>query len=131
MTQRRGARSCGRLRHWAAAWAVALVLVQTLGLLHRVVHVDARGGDVASSARADAVRPSVVAPGFVASLFADHRSWLDCDLFDQMSHADLSIGGAHDIDASVRPDLPARTHAGWHLAAQAHGFLARGPPLHG
>ena len=130
MTHRRGARRCRPLRHWAAACAVALVLVQTLGLLHRVVHVDARGGDVASSARADDVRPSVAASGFVSSLFAEHRSWLDCDLFDQMSHADLSVGGVSDIAASERADLPARSHAGWHLAAQAHGFLARGPPLH-
>ena len=127
---RPGVRRRGPLRQWAAAWAIALVLVQTLGLLHRVVHVERRDGDVAATPSADAARRAVAAPGPVASLFADHRTRLDCDLFDQMSHADLGIGGAHDLAAFVRPDLPARTHAGWHLAAQAHGFLARGPPPH-
>lgn len=107
---------------------VALVIVQTLGLMHRIVHLHGR------SQSSDAPAAGVVGvvadtnESWVKALFGGHDGERDCAQYDQLSHGDLAwVGGA--ATTSVAPDLPVVAHhLGWHLAAQAAGFLARGPP---
>jgi hypothetical protein len=109
-------------RAWLPLALAALVFAQMLGLVHRVVHVP---GNVAAAVAS--------VPGVDAgpSLFGDHDDAAKCRLYDQLMHADLAV------DAPVVvADLPAATlevarHPAWHLAAQAAGFLARGPPVRG
>jgi len=107
---------------------VALVLVQTLGLMHRIVHVHGR------SQPADVPALSVdggSSESWVKALFEGHDSERDCAQYDQLSHGDLAwdstVAATH-----AAADLPVVVHhPGWHLAAQAAGFLARGPPALG
>jgi hypothetical protein len=104
---------------------IALVFAQTLGLVHRIVHAPTIGHP-ALLASATASTPAGTA--WLKALFAGHSSEHGCDLYDQLSHADAvpqaSINPlmVHDIDA-----VPS-WHSGVHVAAQAAGFLARGPP---
>lgn len=107
---------------------VALVLVQTLGLMHRIVHLHGR------SQPADV--PAVSADSgnsesWVKALFEGHDSERDCAQYDQLSHGDLAWDSTVPA-AHVAAGLPVVVHhPGWHLAAQAAGFLARGPPALG
>ncbi len=107
---------------------VALVVVQTLGLMHRIVHLHGRSQPL------DAPVVNVVSvvgdtgESWVKALFEGHDSERDCAQYDQLSHGDLAWGSAATT-ASATPELPVVAHhPGWHLAAQAAGFLARGPP---
>lgn len=99
---------------------LALVFAQTLGLVHRIVH-----SPLALHAATQAVAP---AGDWVKALFAGHSTEQGCDLYDQLSHADL----IHVDVVTVLPlhfvaaDTP--SHPASRLAAQATGFLARGPP---
>lgn len=124
--------------------AAVLVVVQMLGTMHTVLHDHARAGPTQASApsagaavdtsvAAAAVRPardaSSIDPSGFGSLFSGHDSQADCDHFDHISHADL-VG--FDVVTFVaahgdRPEAPGRR--GWHIAQQAAGFLARGPPI--
>jgi hypothetical protein len=102
---------------------VSLLTAQTLGLLHRVVHF---GGAVSQGPlhpqAGQAAEP-------LQALFAQHRDSAECKLFDQMSHADGLV--AMDLSSLCPPPVmpDSLVHPGWHLASQAAGFLARGPPL--
>ncbi len=108
---------------------VALVVVQTLGLMHRIVHLHGRS----QSSDAPVVGVINVAgdtgqSSWVKALFEGHDSERDCAQYDQLSHGDLASGNVATT-TSVAPELPVvAQHPGWHLAAQAAGFLARGPP---
>ena len=107
---------------------VALVLVQTLGLMHRIVHAHGR----AQPGEVPAV--SVDAGGaesWVKALFEGHDSERDCAQYDQMSHGDLACAGTAATTAVAAQPPVVVHHPGWHLAAQAAGFLARGPPALG
>lgn len=119
------ARSHAVRRSAFALLLVALVVVQTLGLMHRIVHLHGR------SQSSDAPAVSVVGDigeSWVKALFDGHDSELDCAQYDQLSHGDLAWGSVATT-TSPAPDLPVVVHhLGWHLAAQAAGFLARGPP---
>lgn len=90
-----------------------MVLLQTVGVVHKVLHA---GGLHAHAELAD--RSDVFAHGDEA----------DCRLFDQLAQGDLAWS-APPAAASLpalflfTPALP-----GGHLAAQAAGYLARGPP---
>ena len=104
---------------------VALVIAQTLGLMHRIVHLHGR------SQPSDAPAVSVVGDtgeSWAKALFDGHDNERDCAQYDQLSHGDLAWGSVATTP-SVAPELRvAAHHPGWHLAAQAAGFLARGPP---
>ncbi|HEX7441958.1 MAG TPA: hypothetical protein VF319_17885 [Caldimonas sp.] len=103
---------------------LALVLAQTLGLVHRIVHSPLALHSTAPSG-APPTRP---VSDWLKALFAGHSTEQGCELYDQLGHADFVALDAvpvpllHPTEASVasRPVL--------HLAAQAAGFLARGPP---
>ena len=98
-----------------AALALALVLAQTLGALHRVAHADGAGGH----------------GGWEQALFAGDHAGGGCDLYDALSTGDALCADAGVPMAQPVPVAPVRRHAGWQLAAQAAGFLARGPPALG
>jgi hypothetical protein len=104
---------------------LALALAQTLGLVHRIVHsplaVHAAGfaGASGTPTRTD----------WLQALFSGHATEQGCHLYDQLSHSDLI-----HVDVAVVPvlhDVPTydSTIPASHIAAQAVGFLARGPPL--
>ena len=100
----------------------AFVLTQMLGGVHRVV-----SGHVTTAAKADDAGSRLV-----KALFAGHHDDRDCKVFDQLAQADLAggpafVSAAHDTGAT--PVIAA--HRCWQIAAQAAGFLARGPPAAG
>jgi hypothetical protein len=104
---------------------IALVFAQTLGLVHRIVHAPTIGHPALLAAAAAATPPGTA---WLKAVLAGPSSEHGCDLYDQLSPADAvpqaSINPlmVHDIDA-----VPS-WHSGVHVAAQAAGFLARGPP---
>lgn len=103
---------------------LAFVLAQALGLMHRVLHAPLVGHGVAR-ASAEAPQAGLL---WVKALFAGHLSERGCDLYDQSSHADLACGDAPGLALQGSTASAAVIHPGWQLAAQAAGFLARGPP---
>ena len=105
---------------------VALVLAQTLGLVHRIVHGPTGGHPAAAAARSNSSGTA-----WMKALFAGHFSEQGCDLYDQLGHADAVPQAP--IAALVAPDVDATPsrHSGVQVAAQAAGFLARGPPSAG
>lgn len=106
--------------------AAALVFVQVLGMMHAVLHDHARVGPQASSATATPDRAAD--DSVLGALFSQHDSQADCDRFDHITHADPAWFVAPQF-APQRPDrVEVAVHAGWHVAQQAAGFLARGPP---
>ena len=106
--------------------AAALVFVQVLGMMHAVLHDHARTG--ASSHAGKALFAQRADESFMAALFSGHDSQADCDQFDHITHAD-HVGFDTPAFAVQRADrIEATLHAGWHIAGQAAGFLARGPP---
>jgi len=104
---------------------VALLATQMLGLLHRVTH----GHGVASVGASGVQAATAIKP--LQALFGQHTADSDCRLFDQVSHADMM--GFEPVDAMSRAtaDRPAAMHPAWHIACQAVGALARGPPALG
>ena len=113
-----------RFRRFACSTLLlALVLAQTLGLVHRIVHAPL-GGHPAMSASVSMTSST----GWLKALFAGHSSEQGCDLYDQLSHADAVPQAP--TTAILVPDCNAVL--GWHsvgrVAAQAAGYLARGPP---
>ncbi|NUZ06682.1 hypothetical protein [Piscinibacter koreensis] len=121
---------------------VVLVLVQTLGLLHRAAH--ARHILLDRVAASQAMGDGVIAPfvassecragvkcdrGWLRALFAGHDQLRQCEHYDDLSADVLAFGSAPVLlQASPQNELPA-AHSAWHVAAQAQGFLARGPPI--
>jgi hypothetical protein len=128
-----------RLRR-TTLWVVmaALLLAQTLGLLHRVVHVPhnmhAAPGLFAvplpaamPTAHADIEAAGMAGLHWLDRLFASHDGGA-CDAYDQLVHADFLWSHPPEIctqavNHATRASVPA-----WQLAAQAAGYLARGPP---
>jgi hypothetical protein len=109
-------------------WLVlfALVAAQTLGLMHRVVHVPVFAGDaVVVSIKAQ--NEGRDAHGWAESLFGGHDGESACRLFDQ------SQGGClPSVSAVLLPDTAPLFFLQWFqgeaLARWAALFDARGPP---
>jgi len=118
-------------RTWVIHLALAsLLLVQSLGLLHRTVHsgLGTALASVSVSVSASTPQAHPHAPTSVGTLFVGHKSDLDCRLFDQLAHADLAplpvLAVACEFDsAAATPALPAG-----HRPAPARSYHARGPP---
>ena len=104
---------------------MALALAQTLGLMHRIVHapVLVAGGTAARHATGPLQG--------LQALFAGHGTDQGCHLYDQSSHPDLATVIAPVFALLDTVETPARLHTSTHIAVQATGFLARGPPLAG
>ena len=105
---------------------VALLATQMLGLLHRVAH----GHGVAAVSASVGALGVDVSPAMkpLLALFGPHSADSDCRLFDQLSHADMASFEAVELMSRAPVCKPAATHAAWHMACQAVGALARGPP---
>jgi hypothetical protein len=130
--------------------ALVLLVAQTLGLLHRIVHSpEAAHFHIAASsdvgpAKATHARNGNAAHGFLAHLFighldnhSDHQSEgepdthpdrADCRAYDQLSHFDAAPGCvALALPLVLTPFLLA-TLAGLAVARWHALFQARGPP---
>ncbi|MGV3570058.1 MAG: hypothetical protein ACO1PB_05620 [Ramlibacter sp.] len=103
--------------------ALALVLAQTLGLMHRVTHFAPAG----LPAAVHQAQPEAGSP-WVASLFAGHASDNDCRLYDPLNHE-----GAPPVAALVLPlalsSFFLAIAYGDCVARWAALFDARGPPV--
>jgi hypothetical protein len=113
-------------------WAV--VAVQTLSVLHGVVHMG-RAAQAIVEAQSPLPGLGSVAPStatapssWLDAMFAHHAGH-DCDAFDQASHADLVVALPSGVVAVLLCLERTAVHLAWHVAAQARGFLARGPPV--
>lgn len=135
--------------------AVALLLSQALGLMHRMVHAP----DVGHAAHAAHVVNHVGSGAFAAHLQAaelgalalrgahatdeaahgaDCEHWLErlfathdadaCASYDQLAHADFLWSVPPQLAFAAVTTALRSCHPAWHLAAQAAGYLARGPP---
>lgn len=118
--------------NWAAVWILVgmLLLAQTLGLMHGVVHGHQNHHPIQTQA-ADHGHAAVAGQGasWLASLFSSHGSDTDCRLFDQASHGSAAPGifslSLPMVLASLVFDIT-RSQA---IARWAALFDARGPPL--
>ena len=122
-----------------AVWllAMALLVSQTFGLVHGVVHAPARGlpygvtqwvaVDAGVNARADSSLPPV--KGWVASLFSSHNGSADCRLYDQASHGSAALRVVSLALPVVLSSFAIPIFEGDALARRAALFDARGPPL--
>jgi hypothetical protein len=99
----------------------AVLLVQMLGLVHRVAHGVTGVGMAAAVAHTSSADP----------LFADHDDGATCRLYDQLTHADLGVSVIAAVEILPTLDVATELHPAWQLAAQAAGYLARGPPAFG
>lgn len=123
MIRRLSAPTNRRLALIACAWL--LLLAQTLGLAHRVLH-----GSHGSSAG------TVVAAEAAPAAHHHHHGWFDhddgdgpqCQLYDHLAAGDLLTAAVAAVATLPPVPVPAAFHAAWQLATQAAGFLARGPP---
>ena len=117
---------------WVLAFAFAMLLAQSLGLLHRAagpatqVHTHATQGHSHASTHLHADGHG---GDFLGKLFAGHASDADCQIFDQLNFVDaasallavgLSLVLSSVLCALLQGLASARRHA---------QFLARGPPF--
>ncbi len=114
------------LCRWVLVLLTALVLVQTLGLLHRVLHAHS-SHSLAVADSTTAARLSDAPIPQLQRLWGEHSSAVDCQLFDQ------SCPDAwHSPSLVVMPTLPApRWLAGTlreRFALVERFYAARGPP---
>lgn len=132
---------CGRLRGWRMSALVLLVLallfVQTLGSLHRVLHAPALASvlqDNASVLHLQVAEPALATDGSPAStdgwaqLFAGHQNPADCRSYDQLSHGDC-VPGVPVLAVSL--DVPAflvMLLVGVACARRCAPIQAHGPP---
>ncbi|AEG94126.1 hypothetical protein [Ramlibacter tataouinensis] len=121
------------------ALVLALLLAQSLGLVHRVLHAPALGaGPAAALAHAHAPDHEVAdahgedayahAIGWLAELMASHEESGDCRLFDQQSHGDVVLHLAVLGDSAPAAPAPLAKPALAVPATPAAPFHARGPP---
>lgn len=110
-------------RAWIGLILAALLATQMLGLLHRLAHPHGNASSaVPAFAKSAATQP-------LSALFDQHEVQGDCRLFDQMSHADMTGFQQQLTHAASLADSPVVVHTAWHIACQAVGALARGPPV--
>ena len=125
-------RASARFLAGVMAWVLActLLLAQTLGLMHGVVHVPSahvhssgHEHDHADAADADH------GTGWLASLFSLHDGDSDCRLFDQASHGSTVPALVAVVFPMVLSSFVFDISRGETLARWAALFDARGPPL--
>jgi len=104
-------------RSLAGALICALLLTQALGLLHRVKHADGPPNAHAKHSH-----------GVLKALFAHYHNAGDCQSYDQLSLADGVGFGFVEPGAMPPVQQPPQALPAPLLAAQAAGYLARGPP---
>lgn len=111
----------------------ALLLLQTLGLMHGAVH--AKPHDAVHERHsqlhdhADPAGHAHPAGGGFEALFSSHDGNADCRLFDQASQGDAAPALAQFSLPSLPPSVVVAIFQGEALARWAALFDARGPPL--
>lgn len=104
-----------------AAVMMALVFVQTLGLIHSAVHANGVPSPVSAfSCPTDGQ--------WLKALFGVHHGNADCQSYDQLTHGDSLPSVPVVMVPPAAPACSVLIHRTWHLAGQSVGFLARGPP---
>lgn len=101
----------------AGVVVMALLVMQAMGLVHRIVHGVWAPSAVAGMTQADDAK---------RTLFSHDAD--TCALFDQLTHADALWSAPTLSVAHAVPVAAEEVHRAWHLAHQSAGFLARGPP---
>jgi hypothetical protein len=110
---------------WALCLGFCLVLSQALWLLHRVAHFDTVAQ---ASVTAKSTPPAKSGNLWAEAFLPDHLDERSCAQYDQLGHADMAPGcPAMDLTQAATA-LALATHVASLMAAQAAGFLARGPP---
>ena len=115
-----------RLQRLALILLTALVLVQTIGVMHRVAHAHGTHSALATVPATSVVTSQDLMAG-LQRLWGDHSHSVDCQLFAQSCPDSL-----HSLALVFAPVMPA---LGW-LAAVMHErfalferfYTARGPP---
>ncbi|MES2415782.1 MAG: hypothetical protein V4614_18465 [Pseudomonadota bacterium] len=114
--------------------ACALLLAQTLGLMHGVVHVPhgdgSRSGATVTLQSAHLQGEAQAHHGpWVDALFSSHHGDNDCRLFDQSSNGSAAPQVASLALPVLLPSFVVAIFQGEALARWAALFDARGPPL--
>ena len=117
-------------RWLAAAMVLCLLLSQALWLLHRVAHVGiAKHATAVPIKEQSSAAPTAHKSGaWIKALLPDHPDERSCAQYDQLGHADLASGSQTPEVTFAKTALAQATHVASSMAAQAAGFLARGPP---
>jgi hypothetical protein len=110
--------------------ACALLLAQTLGLMHGVLH----GTQMAAVGKPGIQVQAFVAAGdspagWLAAIFSAHQGDNDCRLFDQASQGSAAPQVVVSAPPVVMPSSAVALFQGAALARFAALFDARGPPL--
>lgn len=121
---------------WCVGWLLlALVAMQTLGVMHKVVHGGAHevGQGLAHEAAQEAVHEAEHAHAghshsTLLALFSGHGSGVDCQLFDQTSHGDALAWLAAPLPTAPAPVFLRPYVQGEAVARWPTLFDARGPP---
>jgi hypothetical protein len=113
---------------WVLAFAFAMLLAQSLGLLHRAAG-PAAPAHSHSSAHHHVDGHGEHGGNFLGKLFAGHSTDADCQVFDQLSHFDsasamLAVGLSLALSSVLCALLQGLARARWHAQ-----FQARGPPF--
>jgi hypothetical protein len=109
----------------AGAVLCALLLMQALGLLHRVLHAHGPAPTLGVPHAQEAAAPQ---QHLFEGLFAQHHDAQDCQVFDQLTQADAPALAITPVSGEPMAAMRLATSAAPDLAAQAAGYLARGPP---
>ena len=116
---------------WVIAFALAMLLAQNLGLLHRATTPPAQAHThTHTSAHHHAHGHGHGHEGdFLGKLFVGHASDADCQIFDQQSFSDaasalLAVGLSLALTSALCTLLQGLACARWHAQ-----FQARGPPF--
>lgn len=115
----------------AGVLALVLLLSQSLGLLHGIVHGPLNATGHAAHMAPVASEPARQADGFLIRLFGGHRSHSSdsaCRLYDQSSHCDAMPGLPLLVLPLVLPPFAFSVLSGLAVARWHALFQARGPP---
>ncbi len=125
-SQSPSSRSSALLTTWLLA--LTLLLLQTFGFVHGVLHRSGPG--VASRLMVKASAPHAIgaAKSRLELLFSSHTSDSDCRLYDQASHGGAAANVASLVLPVVLPPLAVAIFQSEALARWAALFDARGPP---
>lgn len=105
----------------------ALLLAQTLGLMHGVVHGLGHGPQQGALHLEASDKPHT--GDWLTSLFSSHDGDHDCRLYDQASHGSAAPAIAPVHLPAVLPSVAVAIFQGEAIARWAALFDARGPPL--
>lgn len=105
---------------------LALVLAQSLGLMHRLAHANLSTQAVPGTVWSH--QATSTTGDWLQALFGWHHHKSDCESYDQLTHGDALKCEPAAVQPTPVPADRVGVHRAWHLAAQAAGFLARGPP---